>query len=403
MISTDFAPNEDWKDAFVSFKTLLKPWTWQKGEELSYVKNKLLSFFPNSSIFLYLTGRAGLYQILKALSLETNAEVLVQAFTCEAVVLPILANNLKPVYVDIETETFSMDLKDLEKKITNNAKVLILQHTFGLTPVNRKKILELAKQHNLFMIEDLAHGFSSNLTIQQFGNSTILLSFGRSKALSSVFGGAVVTRDKFLINKFENAHHYISSPDNSFIFRTLLYKPLSLLIKSTYDFYLGKILHQLIKKLNLLPPEITQKEKKGEYDQLLNKAYPNALASLLLNQLNKFDDMQKQRERIAKYYHNQVKLKNVTCYMLRVTCSLLRYPVLINNREELITKVRKQNIFLGLWYDQAVAPKSLDLNRVGYRSGSCPQAEKICQKIINLPTNINEKEAERVVKILNDV
>ena len=192
-----------------------------------------------------------------------------------------------------------------------------------------------------------------------------------------------------------------------------------MLIKSTYDiFYLGKILHKIIKKLDLLIPEITQKEKNGRYEELFNKTYPNALSILLLHQLNKFDQIQINRAKVCAYYsrvilnvvkdlvptksgRNYASLDSSPRFApFRMTdAGLIRFPLLVNNRDEIIKKARDQNIFFGTWYDQVVAPKGLNMDRVGYKSGSCPQAEEIAGKIINLPTNNTEKEAEKVVKI----
>ena len=117
MISTDFAPNESWDDAWESIKLLFQPWRWKKGQETELVKKEILSklLITNHQlrINLFLSGRSALYFLLKSLNLPKNSEVIVQAFTCEAVVLPILANNLKPVYVDIEKKTYSMDYNSL--------------------------------------------------------------------------------------------------------------------------------------------------------------------------------------------------------------------------------------------------------------------------------------------------
>ncbi len=392
MISTEFAPNETWSDAWTSLKILPRPWSWKKGRYLSLVKRRLKSLFPQSEIFLFLTGRSALYQLLKALNLPPESEVIIQAFTCEAVVLPILGSRLKPLYIDIEPKTFSMDSEDLKKKFTPKAKVLILQHTFGLTPKNREVILEFAHQNKLFVIEDLAHGF--NPMIQQLSSSNcFLLSFGRSKALSSVFGGAIALKNRRLAEKMRLAERAAVQPSNLFIFKSLLYKPLSLIIKSTYPLYLGKIIHKITKIINLLPNEITSKEKRGEFDNLLNKAFPNAFAYLLIQQLKKFERIQKKRARAYAIYNGMSDREQ----------PILRYPLLIDDRDAILRKVRKKSVYLGKWYDQPVAPKELNLSKVGYRLGSCPKAEDICQKIINLPTNVTKKEAMRIISILNDV
>ncbi len=399
MISTDFAPNESWNDALVSLKLLLQPWLWRKGRELNEVKkqiDKVLNASPfKFHVSLFLSGRSALYCLLRSLNLKKNSQVIVQAFTCEAVILPIIANNLKPIYIDIEPKTYSMDLNDLKNKLTKNAKVLILQHTFGLTPQYRQKILKLSQDRGLFVIEDLAHGFDKNIFTKikdQKSNIFFLLSFGRSKFLSSVFGAAIVTFNRHATKLLNEVGKSLPQPSSWFIIRTLLYKPLAMIIKSTYDLYLGKLLHKVTNFFGLLIPEISRKEKKGEYNLLLNKAYPNAFASLLLHQLKKFEQIQKQRATICQIYNKKIS-----------KLSLLRFPILVENRDLVLEDARKQNIYLGQWYNQPVAPKGIPLKRLGYQMGRCPVAEKICQQIINLPTNITKNQAEKVIQSLNNL
>lgn len=397
MISTDFAPNERFSDALISLSILFQPWKWKKGGAISKVKRRLKTFFPNTNSFLFLTGRASFYQLFKSLDLKKNSEVLVQGFTCEAVILPIIANKFKPVYVDIETKTYSMDQENLTKKINTNTKVLILQHTFGLTPIHRNQILQVAKKNNLIVIEDLAHGFDNELFKKDSYSTIKILSFGRSKFFSSLFGGAIISHNEYLNKKLQTVEKSMLYPTHLFIFKALLYKPISMLIKLTYDIYLGKIIHQIVKRLNILIPEITTKEKKGEYDLFLNKAYPNSLAILLLHQLDKFEKIKNTRIEASKIYQTLLPKKGLNSDILINNYSLLRYPILVEDRDAFIKQAKKKNIFLGTWYDQIVAPKSIDLDKFQYKVGECPQGEKICQKIINLPTLISVNQAKKVV------
>ena len=93
--------------------------------------------------------------------------------------LPIQANNLHPLYIDIETDTYSMELNDLNKKLTPQTRVIILQHTFGMVPKYRDKVLQLAKLNNYLVIEDLAHGFEPSFWQKQklTDNQSLLLSY----------------------------------------------------------------------------------------------------------------------------------------------------------------------------------------------------------------------------------
>jgi len=408
MINLNLAPNETFSDALTSFLLLFQPWRWKRGKELQKIKNVILKNYLNVSsstfyVSLFFSGRSALYHLLKSLNLKKDDEVLVQAFTCEAVVLPIVALNLKPVFFDIERKSFSANPIDLEKKLSEKSKVVILQHTFGITPSQREKILSIIRQNNLVLIEDIAHGINiSKIKMKnaKLKNHFYLLSFGRSKSLSSVFGGAIVTNNKKIAKKLDSFN--LPYPSYSLIFKLLLYKPIVFIIKLTYNIYLGKIIHFFSQKFNLLIPEITKKEKAGKYDHFFDKKYPNALAILLLNQLKRFSKIQNQRKKMVNFYLKN--LNNVTGYKLQVTGSIIRFPLIIENRDKILQNLAKKGIFLGRWYDSPVAPKGFPLDKVGYRWGSCPQAEEICQKIINLPTNnIKLNEEKKLTKILNDV
>lgn len=225
------------------------------------------------------------------------------------------------------------------------------------------------------------------------------MSFGRSKAISSVFGGAIATNNDRIIELLNRYHAQKSFPSYFFIFRLLMYKPLAMIIKSTYDYGFGKILHKLINFLKILVPEITTKEKRGEYEKILDKAYPNALAILLLNQLRKYEQIQVNRAMICDIYNKNLKSQILNLKSL-TNISLIRYPILVDQPQKVLDKASRQNIYLGNWYNQVVAPKSLDLKKVGYELGSCPVAENVCKHIINLPTNISTKEIERIVNVL---
>jgi dTDP-4-amino-4,6-dideoxygalactose transaminase len=288
-----------------------------------------------------------------------------------------------------------MNPVDLEQKITDKTKVVILQHTYGLTPIQRAKIQAIVRSHKLLLIEDIAHGYSNQLLENITETSIFLFSFGRSKVLSSVFGSAIMTNSSIISDNLKRLDHKLYS-SNWFIFRLLLYKPLTMIIKSTYDSGLGKLLHRIINLTKILVPEISTIEKNGTFDMTLNKAYPNALAILLHHQLKKFEQVREHRASICDIYSKNLKNQS----LIIKNSSLIRYPVIVNQPQKILDKASEQNIFLGKWYDQVVAPKSVSLENVKYKLGSCPIAEKLCQHIINLPTTIGIKDAYKIIKII---
>lgn len=399
MISTDFAPNESTADAVSSLITLLSPWAWMEGRERGQVQSALAKFFPGGNLTLFLSGRGALSLLLGKLGFPEGSEVMMAGFTCEAVAVPVLANRLRPVYVDIERSTFSLDPVDLKRKLTSRTRAVILQHTFGLVPENRDRVLQLAREKNILVIEDLAHGFDPAFWQRQklSDNQVLTLSFGRSKALSSVFGGALVTADPALAGKIGRAEESLPFPDRGFLAKLLFYKPLSFAIKASYNIGpLGKILHKAARGAGLMVAEISRKEKRGEYDPYLEKKYPNALAILLLQQLEKFAAAEKTREISAGIYARELSGSVQPPY------GVPRFPYLVKNKKELLRTMADRGIYLGNWYSQPVAPADLQLSAVGYTMGNCPAAEEVCRQIINLPTRVSKDEAEQIARLVKE-
>jgi dTDP-4-amino-4,6-dideoxygalactose transaminase len=396
MISVDLAPNENWDDALLSLSLLIQPSKWWGGSALNDVRKKLatMTSHKEQDVFLCLSGRACLYHIIKALGLEMGSEVLVTGFTCEAVVLPIIANNCTPKYIDIDDLDYSINPQKIYPSISKMTKVLLIQHTFGIPP-RRDELLLLAKKHNIIVIEDLAHGFQNNIFKDDKVQTIKVLSFGRSKSFSSVFGGAVVVGDTTLREKMKASFENLRRPSAGKIIKLLNYKPLVYLVKSTYSFLnSGKILHRLFLWLDLLIPEISNKEKRGRYDDYLDLELPNALTILLSNQLSKYDMKYRKRQQVVKKYRQALKSK------LKDDYSLTRFPVLVKDRNACLQECRKYGLYLGTWYTQPVAPAALDLKKVMYERGDCPVAEKVCKHIINLPTFVSEEQAEDIAEII---
>lgn len=399
MISVEFAPNETLQDGVYAFKMLFQPWKWQKGKDITKLRQRLRKrfFSDNSEIFFYLTGRCALYHFLKSLNLKENSEVLVQAFTCEAVILPILANKLKPVYIDIHTDDFGMNLEDLKKKYTQNTQLLILQHTFSINPTERTKILSFAKTKKIPILEDIAHGFEPTLFDKKTLPTSLLISFGRSKPLSGVFGGAIVTSNKKITEYLSKSERNQQYPSTLFIVKMILYKILSVIIKSTYIIGIGKLIHFIANYLQLILPEITKKEKEGTFDEYYAKAFPNISALFIIQQLNRFNDVYRKKIQISKYYQDKLKQSKQS------SDAYLRYPFLSENRDQIYKKLKKNGVIAGLWYNQVIAPEGVKLKAMQYKVGSCPNAEKLSKQILNLPTFVTKKQAQHIVKLIQAV
>ena len=212
-ISISLSPNTEKDDIFLALKLIFQPWKWKKGKAVQKLEKQFQDYLGVRYAFSFNSGRTSLITILKSLGLENQDEVLLQSFTCNAAVNPILWSGLKPVYVDSDENTFNIDITDLERKITPKSRIIVVQHTFGL-PAEMNKVLEIAEKNNLILIEDCAHSLGAEYNDQKAGTfgKASFFSFSRDKIISSVYGGMIVTNDENLaqkIKKFqqENSYH----------------------------------------------------------------------------------------------------------------------------------------------------------------------------------------------------
>ena len=397
---TEFAPLEEKDDALLSLSLLMKPWIWQqagkRGDVVKLLENNYLQIPDHLSIqtIFFHTGRSALYHFSEANHLPKNSQVAVQGFTCSAVILPLLQLGLIPKYIDIEKQTFSMNIDSVLQHYNPEVKMLILQHSFGVIPTDRNKILAFAKEKGIIVIEDMAHGIDPQLwqEAEEFQPNHMLLSFGRSKSISSVFGGAIVTKDMQLANQLQKVAEKLPFPNTTHTFRVLLYKPLSFFIQKTYSIGLGKVIHKISRIIGILDKELSETEIQGSYDTNHDKQFPKWSEQLLINQLNKYKNNQKQRNGIYMLY------KQAFSDIHQPNGS--RCPLLVSDAQAARAAAAARHMFLGTWYTQPVDPHRTSLEKMQYIKGSCPEAEAICNHIINLPLHISPATAQIIIDIV---
>lgn len=348
------------------------------------------------------SGRSSLMAILESLGLEEGSEVLLQAFTCNAASNPAIWLGLKPVYVDCDEETFNIDVEDLKRKITPKSRVLIVQHTFGL-PADMNKVLEFCRQNNLILIEDCAHSLGAEYMgkrVGTFGKASFF-SFSRDKVISSVYGGMAVTNDDVLAEKIKKYQEKIGHPSYFWIKQQLLHPVLmDRVILPTYKFF-GKYILILFQWLHIFSKAVHWKEKRGMRPGYFPKRLPQALAVLALNQFRKLERFNNHRKEIAEFYREE--LKNTSFELpLEENQIYLRFAVKHQKAHEIIDKAWQSNLLIGDWYTNPVAPYDTRLDRLQYKLGSCPTAEKLAKITFNLPTHINisKDEAKKLVDFI---
>src|ERR1035437_184813 len=112
-ISISLSPNVEKDDLYLALNLIIRPWLWNRGKATAKLEDEFKKYLGVKYAFSFNSGRSSFFAILKALSegegLKSGDEVLLQAFTCNAVPNPILWADLQPIYVDCNKDDFNID------------------------------------------------------------------------------------------------------------------------------------------------------------------------------------------------------------------------------------------------------------------------------------------------------
>ena len=184
-------------------------WLTNMGKKHNLLEEKLKNILKVNNVSLFNNGTIALLVALKALDLPAGSEVITTPFTFAATPHCIAWNGLKPVFCDIEADTMTIDADKIEQLITKNTSAILGVHVYGF-PCNVNKIETIAKKHNLKVIYDAAHAFSTEINgtgIGSFGDIT-MFSFHATKLFNTIEGGCLTYNNDCLKQKIYNLRNF---------------------------------------------------------------------------------------------------------------------------------------------------------------------------------------------------
>jgi dTDP-4-amino-4,6-dideoxygalactose transaminase len=148
------------------------------------------------------SGTQALNTVVEALELGPGDEIITSPYTDPGTIQSILVSRALPVMADLDTESFQLDPDDVERKITKNTKALMPVHMMG-QPCNMQRIMEIAKKHNLKVIEDSCQAIMAEYQGKKVGliGDAGCLSFQTSKVFCCGEGGAIFSNNDELLEK----------------------------------------------------------------------------------------------------------------------------------------------------------------------------------------------------------
>lgn len=173
-----------------------------QGKYVAQLENSFIKYTGSKHASAVSNGTATLHLALKTLGIKEGDEVIVPAFSYMATANVVELVGAKPIFVDIDSSTFNIDILKIEENITTRTKAIIPVHEFGLA-CDIESIINLAKKYNLFVIEDAACALGAKYNGKHVGTFGNFGSFSLHprKAISSGEGGVLITNDDNLDNK----------------------------------------------------------------------------------------------------------------------------------------------------------------------------------------------------------
>jgi len=308
----------------------------KKGREL---EKKIATYVGTSYGVGVGNGTDALYLALRALDIGPQDEVLTTPFTFFATGEAIAQVGAKPVFVDIEEDTYNIDPLKIREKITPNTKAIIVVHLYGQT-AKMQEIMEVAHEFNLKVIEDACQAIGTEYKGKRIGGIGDIgcFSFFPSKNLGAYGdGGMIVTNNTKLYNKIITLRNHGSSI---------------------------KYIHSTIG---------------------MNSRLDEFQAAILLVKFNFLDIFLHKRKEIAKRYTLELNDIVKTPPLIETReHTFHQYCVEIDNRDQLISFLQQNNISSAIYY-----PIPLHLQEafyyLNYQKGDFPIAEKSADKILALP------------------
>ena len=161
-------------------------------------------------------GTVALHLALQALGIGVGDEVIIPAFTMIATAFAVCYTGAMPVFVDVDQETWNIDVSKIEEKITDKTRAILPVHIFG-NPCNMKAIEEIAQKYNLYIVEDAAEAHGAEYDNKKVGSFSDIacFSFFANKNLTTGEGGMVVMNKEEHYNRcryFKNMCFPIDAP-----------------------------------------------------------------------------------------------------------------------------------------------------------------------------------------------
>lgn len=337
------------KEQYLSIKNELDPAVIEVLSNCNFVLGKQVENFEQEFAKFcgakYCVGVASgwdaIHLSLRALGIGPGDEVITVPNTFIATVFPILAVGAKPVFVEINPDTYQMDVKKLEKAINKKTKAILPVHLYGISP-EMDKIKSIARKHKLFLVEDVAQAHGASYKGHHAGTfgDVAAFSFYPGKNLGAAGeAGGIITNNKSLYEKIR------------------------------------------------IMRDVGQSKKYVHSMYGVNSRMATIQAAVLGVKLKKLADWNAKRREVASEYRKLLSDLPIILPPDLGSDYVFNYhvfPIRIKKRNGLLAYLKSQGVNCGIHYPIPVHVQKA-LKSLKYKKGDFPITEKYARELLSLP------------------
>jgi dTDP-4-amino-4,6-dideoxygalactose transaminase len=345
---------------------------WAAGPEIEQLERGISNFVGTKYALSFNSGTSALHADLLAHNI-TNGEVIVPSFTFIATANAVVLAGARPIFAEIEDQSYGLDPEDVKERITNKTKAIIPVHYGGCPCRKIRALREIADDHNLLLIEDAAESLGSKIDdemVGTFGHSS-MFSFCQNKVITAGEGGIIVTDLKDIYQKLKLicSHGRLETRENYFsTTKELDY------IQVGYNFRMSSI-----------------------------------SAALALSQLKKINKIIKLRRERAKYFNKKLsKIKRIKTHIESKDYYHVyqMYTIQLEDnetRERLQQNLSKAGVMTRVYFEP-IHLKTSYKEKFNYECRNLPRTEEISKKVLTLPLfpTLSYKEIDYIVDIIKN-
>lgn len=367
------------------------------------------NMFNLQNCIAFASARMAFHSFLCAISISKDDEIIVTAGTCSVMINAIIRTGAKPVFLDIDPLTFGTSISKLSTLISDRTRVIVVQHSFGI-PSDIEQILEIARESNIYIVEDCALSLGSKVngyTVGSLGDASIF-SFDSTKPIPIFIGGMISIKSNDISKKVRAIQKSCSdlpisklfSIYNNFIYRFII-NAIGCNSLLHISYFVDFIKCRLFKSTGCYLNE--------DYLPINNTSaypYPSKLPSFLaaigIIWLSNWEEVSRRRKENLSIFIEALRYKrNVTLpggYLdAKKNIIPLRLIFYTSDRSVLDALKKEVDIF-SFWFREPVICRELPLEAYGYISGSCPNIETYGPLICNLPVDISTQQLSKLLR-----